>query len=137
MKPVSYAMAALSAVLLSLPISAEAFSAKRNMRVYPVDNVVFEVIARTAGGAGDYWCGAADYAQRALGASWTARVYVVRGRGPSVTTGRRTAVQFTLQPAAAGVQPIDPALSIDMMKPGDSMTVAHALTYCDRQPARP
>ena len=137
MKPISLVLAAVCAVLLSLPVPAEAFSARRHMRVYPVNDAVFEVIAPTAAVAGDYWCGAADYAQRALGAVWNARIYIARGRGPSVTTGRRTAVQFTLQPAAAGVTPIGPVFAIDRMTPGDNMTVAQALTFCDQQPARP
>ena len=137
MKPISLVLAALTAVLLALPMSAEAFSARRHMRVYPVDELVFEVIAPTAAVAGDYWCGAADYAQRALGAPWTARIYIVRGRGPSVTTGRRTAVQFTLQPEAAGVRPIEPVFVMNLMKPGDNMSVAHAMRFCDQPPVRP
>lgn len=130
-------MAALSAALLSLPIPAAAFSAKRHMRVNPVNETVFEVIAPTAAGAGDYWCGAADYAYRALGAAWTAPIYIVRGRGPSVTTGRRTAVQFTLSPQAAGVPATGPVFAMNLMKPGDTMSVAHGLTFCDQPPARP
>lgn len=137
MKPNSLVPAAICALLLALPVPAAAFSAKRNMRVNPVNDAVFEVVAPTAAGAGDYWCGAADYAYRALGAEWTARIYIVRGRGPSVTTGRRTAVQFTLSPQAAGVQPTRPVFAMNSMKPGDNKSVAHALTFCDQQPARP
>lgn len=136
MKPISPVPAALAALLLALPIPAEAFNARRNMHVNPVDSAVFEVIAPTAAPGGDYWCGAADYAQRALEAPWIARIYIARGRGPSVTTQRRTAVQFTLQPEVAGVQPLDPVFVMNMMKPGDSMTVAHALSFCDQPPVQ-
>jgi len=137
MKPISLFLAVLSAVLLSLPVGADAFSGRRDTRVNPVSDVVFEVIARGAAGAGDYWCGAADYAHRALGAPWSARIYIVRGRGPSVTTGRRTAVQFTLRPEAAGVTPIDPSLFLNRMTPGDNMSVTQASTFCDPPPVRP
>ncbi|TDE40966.1 hypothetical protein [Antarcticimicrobium sediminis] len=136
MKPISPVPAALAALLLALPIPAEAFNARRNMHVNPVDAAVFEVIAPSAAPADDYWCGAADYAQRALGMPWIARIYIARGRGPSVTTQRRTAVQFTVQPEVAGVQPLDPVFMLNMMKPGDNMTVAHALSFCNQPPVQ-
>ncbi len=136
MKPIFSVPVALAAALLALPIAAQAVPAGRNMHVNPVDSAVFEVIATTAAPGGDYWCGAADYARRVLGAPWIARIYIARGRGPSVTTQRRTAVQFTLQPEAAGVQPLDPVFVMNMMKPGDNMTVAHALSFCNQPPVQ-
>ncbi len=137
MKQISLALTVLTAVLLALPVPADAFSGRHNTRVNPVNDVVFEVIARTAGSADDYWCGAAEYAHRALGAPWSAHIYIVRGRGPSVTTGRRTAVQFTLHPGAAGVVPRDPAFLMNRMSPGDNMSVQQAIRSCDQQPVRP
>ncbi|MDX2483653.1 MAG: hypothetical protein QNK42_08325 [Pseudodonghicola sp.] len=136
MKPIFPVPVALAALLLALPICAQAVPAGRNMRVNPVDAAVFEVIAPTAAPGGDYWCGAADYARRVLGADWSTRVYIVRGRGPSVTTQRRTAVQFTVQPEVAGVQPIAPVFVMNMMKPGDNMSVTQALSYCDQPPVQ-
>ena len=78
-----------------------------------------------------YWCAAADYSQRGLKAAWTAKIYIARGLGPSVTTGRRSAVQFTLDPKAAGVTPTPPSLSINALKTGDSLSVQQAFTYCN------
>ena len=115
---------------------ADAFSGRRGTRVNQVDAKVFEVIARSAGSSGDYWCGAGDYAQRALGAAWTARIYISRGRGPSVTTGRRTAVQFTMDPAAVGDPPADNGFFTNAMRPGDSMSVQQAQSYCLQPPVR-
>lgn len=119
-----------------LPDVALAFSGKRGTQVAQVDNLVFEVVARSAGSGPDYWCGASDYARRALGAGWRTQIYIARGRGTSVTTGRRSAVQFTLDPTAAGVTPIDPSLSLNALKTGDHMSVQQANTYCNMGPTR-
>lgn len=137
MKRISLAFAGLSALILMLPELASAAPVGRNMRAYPVNDAVFEVIARTAGGSNDYWCGAADYAQRVLGAPWAAQIYVARGRGPSVTTGRRTAVQFTLDAATAGVTPRGKDIVLSRLQPGDHMSVQQAKLYCGPAPVRP
>ena len=125
----------ISAILVgvltvAMPGTADAFKGKRGTTVNPVDGAVFEVMARTAGSGPDYWCGASDYARRALGADWQARIYIARGRGQSATTNRRSAVHFTLDPAAAGIKPIDPAISLNALKVGDNMSVQQANGYC-------
>lgn len=130
-------LALTAAGILAIPTSADAFTGRRGTRVNPVDAVVFEVIARTAGSGADYWCGAGEYASRGLGAPWTARIYIARGRGPSVTTGRKSAVQFTLDPAAAGVTPTAPTISLNTLRVGDSMSVQQARGHCPMQPVRP
>lgn len=127
------ATGALLALLpLMMPDAAFAFVGKRGTRVAPVDNSVFEVVARGSGSAYDYWCGAADYARRALGAGWRDTIYIAHGRSHSVTTGRRSAVQFTLDPAAAGVTPIDSSYSLNSLKVGENMSLQQANSYCDR-----
>lgn len=127
---------AISLCLTSLPADAGNFVSRSGARVFPLSNGIFEVVpsARTSGG--DYWCAAGDFAQRSLRAPWTARVFVVQGRAPSVTNGRRSAVQFTLDPQAAGVTPLDGALSINSLRPGDNMTVQSAFSYCGIRPNR-
>lgn len=120
----------LVALFLALPEYGEAFTSRGGARVNPVDAVVFEVVPRTGGSGKAIWCGAGDYAQRALKASWQARVYVARERGPSVTTGRRSAVQFTLDPQAAGITPAPASLSLNAFKLGESMSVQQAFEFC-------
>ncbi len=120
----------LGVLATAVPDAAQAFSGRRGTRVAPVDKAVFEVVARTAGSAADYWCGASDYARRELRAPWTARIYIARGRGPSVTTGRKSAVQFTLDPDGAGIAPIAPSVSLNALNVGDNMSVQQAETYC-------
>jgi len=118
------------------PDTASAFSGKRGTRVAQVNNAVFEVVARSSGSGPEYWCGASDYARRALGAGWKTEIYIARGRGTSVTTGRRSAVQFTIDPGAAGVTPAPPSLSLNSLKVGDHMSVQQGNTYCNMPPVR-
>lgn len=132
----AFALALLATLSMLAPDAAFAFSGKRGTRVAPVNKVVFEVVARSSGSGPEYWCGAADYARRALGAEWKATIYIARGRGPSVTTGRRSAVQFTLDPAAAGITPIPPSISLNSLKVGDNMTVQQGNSYCNVPPIR-
>ncbi|MEX0338096.1 MAG: hypothetical protein AB3N11_03555 [Arenibacterium sp.] len=117
-------------VALALPHGAEAFSGKKNTRVNPVDDKVFEVITKNSGRTTDYWCGAADYARRALGADWRATIYIARTRGQSVTTNRRSAVHFTLDPSRAPQAPEGGFFQFGALKEGDNMSVQRANQYC-------
>ena len=118
------------ACLTAFPATfADAFTTSRGVRVLPVDGIVYEVVPRGGGGTWPYWCAAAEYARRELGAGWADRFYVVRGRGESVTTGRRSSVQFTLYPERAGVPARTGWLSLGF-KPGDSMSVQQGYGFC-------
>lgn len=136
MPPLSRSLAALTALCLALPIPAEAFNGRRDTRAFAIDATSFEVIARTAGSADDYWCGASDYARRVLNAPWTAQIYVLRKRGPSVTTGRRTAVQFTLDADAVPKQAPDLTQILNLMRPGNHLSVQLAALYCAPPPVQ-
>jgi len=118
------------------PQTADAFNGKFGVRVAPVNDVVFEVVPRSSGSGPIFWCGAADYARQVLGAGWSTQIYIARGRGQSVTTNRRSAVQFTLDPDAAGITPTGPSLSLNSLRVGDNMTVQQANHYCNMPPAR-
>ena len=130
--------AALALMLMALaPDLAHAFSGRRGTTVNPVNSAVFEVVPRSSGNGEVFWCGAADYARRVLGAGWQDRIYIARGRGESVTTGRRSAVQFTLDPAAAGITPAEQqSLSLNSLRVGESMSVQQANNYCNMPPSR-
>ena len=137
MSPLSRSLAALTALCLALPIPAGAFNGRRDTRAFAIDDTAFEVIARTAGSADDYWCGASDYARRMLNAPWAAQIYVLRKRGPSVTTGRRTAVLFTLDAGAVPPRAKDLSRFLNLMTPGNHMSVQLAAIYCAPPPVRP
>lgn len=134
----SVTIAVLIAGIAGLATMAEAstFTARSGARVNPVNAAVFEVIPRGRSSGQAYWCAAGDYAQRALRAPWTATVYIARGMGQSVTTGRRSAVQFTLDPGAAGITPAASSLSLNSLKPGENMSVQQAYSYCNVPPSR-
>ncbi|MCV2891025.1 hypothetical protein [Ruegeria aquimaris] len=125
--------------LTGLSTQADALTTRMGDRVLPVNDAVFEVIPRGKQRVGDFWCAASEYARRALGAGWNDRIYLVRGRGPSVTTGRKTAVQFSLTPEAVGVTPLENELTTIRtgLKVGDNMTVNQGNSYCEFGPVRP
>ncbi|MDU9003506.1 hypothetical protein [Sedimentitalea todarodis] len=127
-------IALIAGLAFAIPQTGEAFTSKLGARVNQVNSAVFEVVPRSSGNGQVFWCSAADYAQRALRASWRARIYIARGRAPSVTTGRRSSVQFTLDPKAAGITPAPPSLSLNALNVGESMTVQEAYGYCQRSP---
>lgn len=115
-------------MVLSLPVTVSA--ARNGFQTEAISNTEFEVIPRARRDVDGYWCAAADFARRTLGAGWQQRIYVLRGYGPSVTTGRKTAVQFTLKaPANVGQQS---SVSVGF-RPGDSMSVQGANGRCNRR----
>jgi len=113
-----------------VPSDAQAFTTRAGVRVNPVDASVFEVVPR--GGRANYWCSASEYARRVLGAGWRAEVYIARGLGPSVTTGRRSAVQFTLEQSLAGGASAGGFKNHNTLKTGESMSVQRANNYCNK-----
>jgi len=124
-------------------ISAAAFSpayaltTSYGSKVNAVNDVVFEVVGQNSAASGqEYWCGASEFARRALKAGWRDQIFLVRGRGPSETTNRKSAVQFTLNPQAAGVSPAEASLSLNAMNPGENLTVQRAHQYCSAIPGR-
>ncbi len=126
----SIGLALIAGLAFATPQTSAAFTSKLGARVNPVNSAVFEVVPKSGGGGQVFWCSAADYAQRQLRASWQARIYIARGRAPSVTTGRRSSVQFTLDPEAAGITPAPTSLSINALKVGESMSVQQAHHFC-------
>ena len=126
-------LAALAVVLVATP-AISGFRAPGGVEVNPLGPRSFETVGRTAASPREYWCAAADYAHRALGAAWTDRIYVVRGLGPSQTTGRRSAVQFSLDPVAGSGG--DSGVVASPLQVGDSMLVQRARIECTAPPAR-
>lgn len=76
----------------------ERFLTANGASVYPVSADVFEVVARPGNEINQFWCGAGEYASRALGAPNTARVYVVGEAGPGTVVETPNAMQFSLLP---------------------------------------
>lgn len=112
-----------------------AFTSREGTRVNVLPQAQFEVVPRAGGQGRDYWCAAGDFAQRELKASWQARVYVTRGLGPSQTTTRRSAAQFTLNPDQVGNPPAGLSGGINGLAKGDNMRVRDAMRQCSQLPA--
>ncbi|APG46281.1 hypothetical protein [Phaeobacter porticola] len=67
-------------------------------RVFALPDGSFEVAPPQGSVRSAFWCGAADYARRALGAGWNQEIYVARGMGKGVAVNRKSTVHFTLTP---------------------------------------
>lgn len=124
-------------MMLQLASPALAFTLPNGVQVNAVDNQVFEVVPKSSGTTDDFWCGASEYARRVLGAGWRDTIYVFRGRGISETTGKRSAVQFTLSRERAPDLPAERSWFKLGLKAGDSMSVQQARAYCNQRPTRP
>ncbi|PSL20016.1 hypothetical protein [Shimia abyssi] len=87
-------------VLVSVGSAASGdFHTRTGVRVYPVNEQIFEVAALPGETQiEDFWCGAGDYAKRVLGAEDRDKVYVVSEAGPGVVADSRSTVQFSLSP---------------------------------------
>ncbi|MVO16241.1 hypothetical protein [Parasedimentitalea huanghaiensis] len=133
MKSVFKSLALVAAIAVALPTAALAFRAINTLDVNRVDANIFEVIGRPAAIKDDYWCGAGDYLRRELQLPWNTKIYVVSGIGRSVTTGARSAVQFTLNPDALGIEPYEKSWVSDVLTVGYGRSVTAAFHHCDRR----
>lgn len=115
------------AAAIALTVPAVANAAPNGYRTEPINATDFEVIPRTRQDIDGYWCAAADFARRTLGAGWQQNIYVLRGYGPSVTTGRRTAIQFSLKKPTNTPQQ---ASLLQSFTVGESMSVSGANAQC-------
>ncbi|MFY0310170.1 hypothetical protein ACFMBG_09795 [Leisingera sp. D0M16] len=129
MKPATAATVLATSLMLALPDVSAANASRHSTRVNPVSDGVFEVIARTGNGY-LFWCGAADHVQRVLRLPWDSQLHIYRGLGPSETTGRRSAVQFTLDPSLAAAAPAGGYRSVNSLQAGDTMSLVRAHEYC-------
>jgi hypothetical protein len=133
----TFKTAMLSLVLVAAVSPVQALTGRFGAQIRQVDENIFEVVGQNSAASGwEYWCGAAEYARRALNADWSDRIYVVRGRGRSVTSNRRSAVHFTLNPDILTSEPVRSFLILKSLQVGDNMTVQRANTECQRPPAR-
>ncbi|MFY2826102.1 hypothetical protein [Ruegeria sp. MALMAid1280] len=128
-KVMTYAV--FAALVLSTPASA--FNGRLGYQTVALNSTEFEVIPRGRTDVDGYWCAAADFARRTLGAGWQQRIYVKRGYGPSEATGRKTAVQFSLTPPGGASQQSSGIFSSGF-KPGFSMSVSAANGRCTVRP---
>ncbi|WP_028093757.1 hypothetical protein [Pseudodonghicola xiamenensis] len=117
-----------AAALAALPALAWAWRAQNRHEVHDLGQGVFEVVSEVGAGAGDYWCGAGDYAIAALRTPANQRIYIWKPLGPSVSRPGRKAVQFALTPPQGADTSV--GLSLAVKRAGDNLTAAMARNYC-------
>ena len=119
---------AMAVAVVLMPVGASAYRAINWLQVNPVSADVFEVVGEPGSGPAQYWCAAGDYARQVLGTVAVQRIYIVRGRGPSETTNRRSAVQFSLIKPPGDYQP---GYSLSVKNVGENLNSASARFYCE------
>ncbi len=129
MKPTIACFAALALAAHAPP--AAAFTAINQLEVNALPQAdTFEVIQSRGAGPRQFWCAAADYAKRALGAGAGQRIVLDEPRHSSQTRQGRTAVTFRLAPK--GTRPESTGgVSITLRRPGEAYSVFFAYGFCD------
>lgn len=123
------ALASCLLIAAALPAGATSMSMP-GFEVNQVNAAVYEVVSEGLHGGGPFWCAAATFVMAELRMSPETEIYVVRGAGPSVTTDRRSAAQFTVDPAAAGIKPAPMSDDLNVLNVGSHMTAGIGKTYC-------
>ncbi|MFA3921064.1 hypothetical protein [Ruegeria hyattellae] len=113
-----------------LPTIAMAFEAPNGMAVNPVDDSVFEVVARDDVSGDAFWCAAGMYAEIKQKKRPGEKMSIARGLGPSETTDRLSAVQFTTDPVTAGVTPKSMGNDINEYNVGETLEIGIARGHC-------
>jgi len=99
--------------------------------INPVNDVVYEAVSEGAHGGAAFWCAAGMFVETVLKKSPKTEIYVVRGAGKSETTGRRSAAQFTIDPAAAGITPAPLSDNLNELNVGGHMHASLARNFCN------
>ena len=105
----------------TLPATAFAFTAENRAQVTPLSGGTFQVSPERYFGVPGQWCGAADYAVRALGADWSQRIYVLDKQGRDVV--------FGLTPQGNTPSSIT-VVSNSAKTPGANFSVQRAFAFC-------
>jgi hypothetical protein len=105
----------------------------------PVNRLVepgsFEVVNKYSHSDTYIWCSAAREARR-MGATYQAKIYILSGLGPSLTSARDYGVVFTLQPDAnlkAQSEKLGSTFTASLTKVGNYMSVTQGERLCVRE----
>ncbi|RBW55004.1 hypothetical protein [Ruegeria sp. A3M17] len=124
--------ALLATTSLTPTVSSSGTFDRDGYSVNKVNGAVYEAVAEEKFSGEAFWCVAGSFAQIDLKASPNAKVYVVRGFGPSETTDRRSAVQFTLDPKTAGITPSEGSADLNELSVGEHLPVDVARSHCEQ-----
>ena len=111
---------------------AQAFPGQIDLTVIAVPgSSAFEVVEEHGAGPRQIWCAAAEHARDAARLPTAQRLYIARGLAPSELAGGRKTVRFSPTPVAAEGPRQDGPLTITLRDVGASLSIGHALSYCD------
>jgi hypothetical protein len=114
------------------PHMAQAFGPSFDLPVVQVPGSrSFEVVQQHAAGPRQVWCAAAEHARDVLRVPTATRLYIARGRAPSDLAPGRITIRFSPEPVAATGPAQTGRYSISLSDVGFSLSVGHALSYCD------
>jgi len=124
-------LAACAVALLATSSVAQQSMTHAGFEIHPVNDVVYEAVSDGAHGGAAFWCAAGLFVEAKLKAPPKTEIYVVRGAGPSVTTNRRSAAQFTIEPEKAGVTPAESSSDLNNLVVGEHMHASLARNFCN------
>lgn len=119
-------------VLAQPALSAREHLARNKHRVAPseVEGALMEVYSRPGANGAQYFCAAADYAQRWLDSHNSDRVAVVLPEAPSKTKPGFRSVHFTVLPWQSPPAE-NPSPQIDVDRIGEELPIVLALKLCE------
>lgn len=121
----------IALICMAIPFgaAAQAYRAENQLLVVPLGKTEFEVIEARGEGPRGIWCAAAGYAQVHLGTAEGARIYIKKGRGPSISGVGRKSIVFTTDEAALGT-PALRSYSLSVRQVGLGLPSGHARQFC-------
>ncbi|MEM9394817.1 MAG: hypothetical protein AAGA38_13230 [Pseudomonadota bacterium] len=103
---------------------------KQRVAATTVDGAMMEVFSTAGASAPGYFCAAADYAIRRLGANWSDRVVVIRPEAQSATRPEFRSVLFSVRPWQDDRASTAPFL-MSVGVAGVEYTNTHSLNRCN------
>lgn len=116
----------------TLPEGDGSLPTKNGARVYVIDDSRFVVAQGFDYSLAAYWCGASDFARRALGLDWRDRIYVSRSIDTKGPFNIPDTVEFSINPVALE-KPLPQIRRTFAYQVGESKTVTSAQNLCDRE----
>jgi len=123
-------LAAIAATVVTTSAVAQSMT-HAGFEIHPVNDVVYEAASDGAHGGAAFWCAAGMFVETVLKVSPKTEIYVVRGAGASVTTNRRSAAQFTIEPEKAGITPAESSGNLNKLTVGEHMHAGLARNFCN------
>lgn len=107
------------------------FVSSTGQRVLPSfdDSPTFEVLSQPGMAGPQYFCAAAEYARSVLRAEMNDVLVTLTAEAQSESSPRHRGVIFELRPAAEK-GPTQAGIVIDLSQPGQSRSIAVAMTFC-------